>query len=127
VKFPKQTAVPAPTLAAASRSARGASTSKSSDTAWPTSANQLNDFQMAMISQVVMADSLLLPGRTVASEVSAPASEADAAEYLEQVRQTIEASRRKTAKAGKAASKKAGKTRKAATTKTTKKVAGKKR
>lgn len=126
VKFPKQTPVPTPTLAAARRSALGAPIKKSSEPVWSTtSENQLNEFQMAMISQVVMADSRLLPGHTVASQVSLPASEAEAAEYLEQVRKTIEASRNGNPRAGKASSRK--KTGKAAASKTTKKTASKKR
>jgi phospholipase C len=119
VKFPKATDIPASPLALAS-------TSEASETSPASgSTGQLSEFQQAMIFQVVMADQLL-PGDLAAAKVTSMSDESDAAQYLEQIRNCIEASRNGEArKTG--ARKKPGKTRKASRAKTTKKKATKKR
>jgi hypothetical protein len=58
----------------------------------PETIGQLNDFQQAMILQAVMADKIL-PGATVAEQVTSMSNEWEAAEYLEQLRKCIEESR----------------------------------
>ena len=80
-----------------------------------------------MVFQAVMADKFL-PGDTVAAQVTSMSGETDAAEYLEQIRDAIEASRNGGPPRGKtAARKKGGKSSKASRGKTTKKKATKKR
>ena len=57
----------------------------------------LSEFQQAMIFQAVIADKML-PGDTVASQVTVISDEWDAAKYLEQLRASIEMSRDRRAK-----------------------------
>jgi hypothetical protein len=75
-----------------------------------------------MVFQAFQADSTMLPGNTVAAQFGSVTTEFKAAEYLERVRESIEANRNGTTKTSKA---KAGK--KTAKKTATKKTAGKKR
>ncbi|HJP94644.1 MAG TPA: alkaline phosphatase family protein [Pyrinomonadaceae bacterium] len=136
VKFPKlgpPPPSPSAFAAAATDSASG-SFGLSSDVAEkkpgePDTIGQLGDFQQAMIFQAVMADRLL-PGEIAASNVTSMSNELEAADYLEQVRKCVEATRdgdrngadRKPVKA-----KKTAKARKTSTKTTKKKAATKKR
>jgi hypothetical protein len=112
VKFPKQTPEPpSPHLAAASKKASANS-----------SPQQLNDFQQAMLFQAFQADSSMLPGHTVAAQFGSITTETETAEYLERVRQSIEAHRNGTpkrakSKAGRKTAKKAKKATKPAASK----------
>ena len=92
VKFPKQAPEPpSPHAAAASKKASANSSS-----------HQLNDFQQAMVFQAFQADSTMLPGHTVAAQFGSLTTETEAAEYLERVRESIEANRNGTPKTSKA-------------------------
>jgi phospholipase C len=112
VKFPKQAPEPPSPMAAAAPPKPAANASSP----------QLNDFQQAMVFQAFQADSTMLPGNTVAAQFGSVTTEFKAAEYLERVRESIEANRNGTTKTSKA---KAGK--KTAKKTATKKTAGKKR
>lgn len=114
VKFPKQTPEPPSThLAAASKKASANS-----------SPQQLNDFQQAMLFQAFQADSSMLPGHTIAAQFGSITTETETAEYLERVRESIEANRNGTPKTSKS---KAGKKYAKKAQKATKKAASKKR
>ncbi len=119
VKFPKATEV-GPSSFAASESRRSARAA-SAEVADNMSTGQLSEFQQVMVFQAVMADKFL-PGDTVAAQVTSMSGETDAARYLEQLRNAIEASRNGGPE--RAARKRA---RKATAAKTTKKKAAKKR
>jgi len=115
VKFPKQTPEPSsPHLAAAAKKASANSSSP----------QQLNDFQQAMVFQAFQADSTMLPGYTVAAQIGSVTTETETAEYLERVRESIEANRNATPKTAKS---KAGKKTAKKAQKATKKAASKKR
>jgi hypothetical protein len=119
VKFPKATEIPMSSFAL-SAEAYTVETSPADGSTGP-----LSEFQQAMVFQAVMADRLL-PGDLAAAHVTSMSDESDAAQYLEQIRNCIEASRNGAArKTG--ARKRAAKPRKASRTKTTKKKATKKR
>jgi phospholipase C len=98
VKLPKAPSPPPPRLALAamapglSSSAFALSSEVTNQGGQPETIGQLNDFQQAMIFQAVMADRIL-PGATAAAQVTSMSNEWEAAEYLEQVRKCIEASR----------------------------------
>jgi phospholipase C len=115
VKFPKQTPEPSsPHLEAAAKKASANSSSP----------QQLNDFQQAMVFQAFQADSTMLPGYTVAAQIGSVTTETETAEYLERVRESIEANRNGTPKTAKS---KAGKKTAKKAQKVTKKAASKKR
>jgi phospholipase C len=122
VKFPKATEIGASPLAASPR-ALSARSERASSAEVPhnMSTGQLSEFQQVMVFQAVMADKFL-PGDTAAAQVTSMSDESDAAQYLEQIRNSIEASRNGGPKPR--ARKKARKTSKP---KTTKKKATKKR
>jgi hypothetical protein len=84
----------------------------------------LNDFQQAMLFQAFQADSSMLPGHTVAAEFGSITTETETAEYLERVRQSIEAHRNGTPKSAKS---KAGRKTAKKAKKATKPAASKKR
>ena len=123
VKFPKATDIAASPfgLASTADSTRRARASRG-EVADNMSTGQLSEFQQVMIFQALMADRFL-PGDTAAAQVSSMSNESDAAQYLEQIRSSVEASRNGKPKARK----KASKTTKASRAKTTKKKATKKR
>src|SRR6185295_10347491 len=115
VKFPKQAPEPSSLhLAAAEKKASANSSSP----------QQLNDFQQAMVFQAFQADSTMLPGYTVAAQIGSVTTETETAEYLERLRQSIEANRNGTPKSTKS---KAGKKTAKKAQKVTKKAASKKR
>jgi len=123
VKFPKATEVPpSPFALAAKAEVRELEAAPNN-----MSTGQLSEFQQVMIFQALMADRFL-PGDTAAAQVTSMSNETDAAQYLEQLRDSIEASRNGGPKPRKtAARKKARKSSKSSRTKTTKKKATKKR
>ncbi|HET9711988.1 MAG TPA: hypothetical protein VFP64_08905, partial [Pyrinomonadaceae bacterium] len=88
------------------------------------SPQQLNDFQQAMVFQAFQADISMLPGHTVAAQFGSITTETEAAEYLERVRESIDANRNGTPKTAKS---KAGKKTRKNAQKATKKAASKKR
>jgi hypothetical protein len=55
-----------------------------------------------MVFQAFQADSTMLPGHTVAAQFGSLTTETEAAEYLERVRESIEANRNGTPKTSKA-------------------------
>jgi len=118
LKFPKATDVPPSSFGLASLS----EVPESEVAPDNMSTGQLSEFQQVMIFQALLADKFL-PGGTAAAQVTSMSDESDAAQYLEQIRNSVEASRNGRPKARK----KAGKTSKASRAKTTKKKATKKR
>ncbi len=115
VKFPKQAPEP---------SSRGTADGPKRALTTNSSSHQLNDFQQAMLFQAFQADSSMLPGHTVAAHFGSITTETETAEYLERVRESIDAHRNGTPKASKS---KAGKKIAKKSQKATKKAASKKR
>jgi phospholipase C len=92
VKFPKVAAASPSSFGLAATASESASSSAEAETVVPNTMGQLNEFQQAMIFQAMLADKIL-PGDTVASQVTSMNDELEAAKYLEQLRETIETSR----------------------------------
>src|SRR6185295_1892156 len=84
VKFPKQAPEP---------SSRGTADGPKRALTTNSSSHQLNDFQQAMLFQAFQADSSMLPGHTVAAHFGSITTETETAEYLERVRESIDAHR----------------------------------
>jgi len=122
VKFPKVASAPPSSFAFAALENDVTSGSAESGTIVPNTTGQLSEFQQAMVFQAVVADKIL-PGHTVASQVTSMSSEREAARYLDQLRGSIETSRDAKPKTRKTSSKAV----KATKAKKTKKATNKKR
>jgi hypothetical protein len=122
VKFPKVASAPSSSFALAASENDVTSGSAESGTIVPNTTGQLSEFQQAMVFQAVVADKIL-PGHTVASQVTSMSSEREAARYLDRLHESIETSRDAKPKTRKTTSKAV----KATKAKKTKKATNKKR